>query len=291
MVSQWVADHFSPSQVAPKPVAVLVPRRAIAEGLAKYVSELRGCAVGQGVGLGMAGTAFISPQSMIVFMTYGFFKGLCTDDPSFSKWSSVVLDEAHERKLEADQLMVKMAAACKARSDFKAVVMSATIDPSVYVDNLKANQVPNNIAAIAVPGVTFPVDTVWYERDPWDPTQPSALSDLALETIWVYLKETAGNVLVFVSTVGAVTQLVHIVSEMMKHDMECVVLPMYAALNKAERDEATDFSDLQKNPQNQGKRMICVATNMAEAGVTIPGSQLLISDICANISHALAKTA
>lgn len=59
-------------------MAVLVPRRAIAEGLSKFVATARGSTVGEEVGIGIGGSACISPRSVIVFMTYGFFKAIST---------------------------------------------------------------------------------------------------------------------------------------------------------------------------------------------------------------------
>lgn len=84
-VPQWVYDHQSNSGASKLPVAVLVPRRAIAEGLAKFVSEARGCLLGEEVGLGMSGTAAFTKDSRIVFMTYGFFVGVTTNDHHFSR--------------------------------------------------------------------------------------------------------------------------------------------------------------------------------------------------------------
>lgn len=186
----------------------------------------------------------------------------------FCRWGAVILDEAHERKREADHLLVLMAAACKVRPNFKVVVMSATIEPSTFVDMLKGNGVPGPHPALDVEGVTFPVKDVWWEGETWDPQKDTAMTDLALECTRVYLQSKAGHVLVFVSTVGQVRQLVKDVAQMMSHDKACCVLGLYGAMNSGERAEVADFSAL---PKNKGKRMICVATNVAEAGVTIAG--------------------
>ena len=271
-VPQWVFDNYLALRERVMPVVVLVPRRAIAEGLSQYISKVRGCELGQEVGLGMGGAAFMSADSRIIFMTYGFFLGVSQGSQHFDKWGAIILDEAHERKAEADKLLPSLAAACKARPDFKAVIMSATIEPKVFIDNLKSNGVPGNVPTIDVPGVTFPVDDVWWEGDDsWDPQADGAMQDLALESIRVYLQEKTGNVLVFVSTLAAVRQLVEDLSSMMKHDPECQVMGLYAALTEDERDEVVNFTDLSKYPQNKDKRLICVSTNVAEAGVTIKG--------------------
>lgn len=187
------------------------------------------------------------------------------------RWGAVILDEAHERKKEADQLLVLMAAACKVRPKFKVVVMSATIEPSFYVNMIKGNGVPGNCPALDVEGVTFPVKDVWWEGEAWDPQADTALMDLALECSRVYLQSKTGHVLVFVSTVGQVKQMVKDVTATMAHDKSCIVLGLYGAMSGSERAEVSDFSTM---PKNKGKRMICISTNVAEAGVTIAGMDI-----------------
>lgn len=85
IVPQWVYDHQMQTGAPNLPVVVLVPRRAIAEGLARFVSEARGCLLGEEVGLGMAGTADFTTDTRIVFMTYGFFQGISSRDLRFSR--------------------------------------------------------------------------------------------------------------------------------------------------------------------------------------------------------------
>ena len=196
------------------------------------------------------------------------------------RWGAVVLDEAHERKLEADKLLVHLAAACKTRPKFKVVVMSATIDLAEYTDMIKGNGVPGPCPTIDVKGVTFPVNTIWWEGQAWEPQGNTAMTDLALESVRVYLHSKAGHLLVFVSTVHAVRRLVSDLTGMMKHDKDCVVMGLYGAMNNSEREQVADFS---KFPKNKGKRLLCVATNVAEAGITIAGMSPLLfpSLICA----------
>ena len=91
-VPQWVYDHHSGVGKAPLPVAVLVPRRAIAEGLSKHVSELRGSQLGEKAGLGIGGTVVWTAASRIVFMTYGFFMGITISDPYFSRCRHAILN-------------------------------------------------------------------------------------------------------------------------------------------------------------------------------------------------------
>ncbi|KAK9797437.1 hypothetical protein WJX73_004192 [Symbiochloris irregularis] len=269
---QWAWDHHLRSTPGQKPVAVLVPRRAIAEGLSKFVAKERGAVLGGEVGIGIGGAACFSRESKIVFMTYGFFKAISSADEHFSKWGCIILDEAHERKADADGLLPVLGRACAARKELKLVVMSATIEPQVFKDILEANGLAGGCDIIKVPGVTFPVTDVWWTAQPWLPKADGAIESLALETIRIYLLEKTGNVLVFMSTVAEVTALVDKVATQMQHDQQCCVRPMYAKLDADGKEEVTAFG----GPQNKGKRLICVSTNVAEAGVTIPGITAVI---------------
>ena len=86
------------------------------------------------------------------------------------------------------------------------------------------------------------------------------------------------------STVGGVTELVRALQLALAHDSGCSILGLYAALNDVEQAKVTGFDVSSKFPSNIGKRMICVATNMAEAGVTIPGKVLTIKKCCDGVS-------
>ena len=77
--------------------------------------------------------------------------------------------------------------------------------------------------------------------------------------------------LVFMSTAAGVNELVQAVHQALAHDATCSVLGLYADMNDDEIARVTGFHDLSKFPQNMKKRLLCVATDLAESGVTIPG--------------------
>jgi hypothetical protein len=97
-VPQWMFDNVMCSSCdvdsvsAALPVAVLVPRKAIAIGLANYISSVRKCRIGQEVGLGTGDGFVFSDETKIAFFTYGFFRAISSGDSHFSKWGCVILD-------------------------------------------------------------------------------------------------------------------------------------------------------------------------------------------------------
>ena len=107
----------------------------------------------------------------------------------------------------------------------------------------------------------------------------------------VLIQEQQGNILIFVSSVGGVTDLVRQVETYLSHDPDCKVLSLYSALDAVERTQVTAFDDFDRFPGNRGKRLICVATNIAEGGIPIPGrSYLLPSGQFSIFTRLLAKT-
>ena len=305
---QWMLDAVlsQPNdRMSQKPVAVLVPRKAIAQGLSKYISMVRGVELGQEVGLGCGDEVKLSDKTKLAFFTYGFFRAISTSDKNLSKWGCVVLDEAHERNPDADYCFTIMGRACCARPEFKAVVMSATIDVKEFADKMSLNVTGSKEAVprsplspvemrrafsweshddeveytgtkhcpvIVVPGVTFPVEDVWFSSPtPWDPAKDSAIGDLVVEVLRIFNKEKTGNLLVFLSTIRGCNDAVEATKKMLLHDKNVIVKPLYAALPMKEKERIEDFVDYRKFPNNKGKRLICYSTNVAEAGITIKG--------------------
>jgi len=271
-VPQWVFDEVFFAAGKPGRVAVLVPRRAIAEGLADYISKTRKVALGTEVGVGVSGNVQFDDSTRLLFATYGFFRAISQDDEHFSKWDAILLDEAHERNVDADFLMPLMVKATVARPDFRAVVMSATIDVEKFAGSLSANMGGVHVPSLSVEGVTFPVEDIWADSV-WDPNADGAIVNLCAFVIDVFRTEGAGNILCFLPTIAAVEEAVNSTRKSMAHDPNVVVKPLFAALAAWEKNEVEFFTDIKKYPGNEGKRLICFSTNVAEAGITIPGTE------------------
>jgi len=250
-------------------VAVLVPRKAIAEGLAKYISEVRQCELGGEVGLGTGDGCRFSDATNLCFMTYGYFLAISARDKDFGSWSAVILDEAHERNPDADKLLTQMSKACSVRPEFKAIVMSATIDVNVFARKM-IELGTNSCPVIDVPGVTYPVEV--HFCDTWDAEADNAEHALAQQVVTIFNHEEA-NVLVFLPTITMVNVAAAATFKMVGHDPNTVIKEMYATLPAKERDGVLNFG---QNPKDKGKRMICFSTNVAEAGVTIPGISAVV---------------
>ena len=81
-------------------VAITQPRRIAAISLAQRVAEERGCSLGDEVGYTIRFEDVTSHDTVIKYMTDGCLLREFLEDKELSRYSVIVLDEAHERSLD-----------------------------------------------------------------------------------------------------------------------------------------------------------------------------------------------
>jgi ATP-dependent RNA helicase DHX33 len=132
-------------------IAVTQPRRVAATSLASRVAqEQNGSSVGNLVGYSVRFDEKYSAETRIKYMTDGMIVRELLSDPLLSKYSVVIVDEAHERTLRTDLLLANLKTVLRQRrrdgrdkrgkgkeneerpGPLKVVVMSATLDAEKF---------------------------------------------------------------------------------------------------------------------------------------------------------------
>lgn len=112
----------------PKKILMLEPRRLAAVNVASRVSELLGERVGQTAGYKVFLENKTSESTRLEVMTEAILTRRLQADPSLEDASVVVLDEFHERSINADLALAFLKEAMQLRDDLFVIIMSATID-------------------------------------------------------------------------------------------------------------------------------------------------------------------
>ncbi|GMI34637.1 hypothetical protein TrCOL_g13015 [Triparma columacea] len=233
------------------------PRRVAALSVAKRVSEEFGCSLGAEVGYSIRFDDMTSPETIIKYMTDGMLMREYLADNDLKRYAALMLDEAHERTIHTDVLFGLLKDLLRRRPDLKLIVTSATLDAE------KFSKYFFDCPIFTIPGRTYPV-TVLYTKEP-----ESDYLDAALITVMqIHLSEPAGDILVFLTGQEEIDTCCETLYTRMEAlgDLapELIILPVYSALPSEMQSRIFE-------PAPPGARKCVVATNIAEASLTIDG--------------------
>ena len=233
------------------------PRRVAAMSVAQRVSEEVGCRLGEEVGYTIRFEDKTNENTKIKYMTDGIMQREILLDPELSKYSVIMLDEAHERTIATDVLFGLLKKTLKKRPDMKLIVTSATLDAEKFSTYF------NECPILTIPGRTFPVE-IMYSREP-----ESDYLDAALTTVMqIHLTEAPGDILLFLTGKEEIDTSCVILFERMKalgpSVPELMILPIYGAL-------PSEIASRIFEPAPSGSRKVVIATNIAETSITIDG--------------------
>ena len=250
-------EHMNVIDGKTKVIGCTQPRRVAATSVAKRVAEEVGCKVGDKVGYTVRFDDQTGPDTVIKYMTDGMLEREALNDPSMSKYSLIMLDEAHERTIATDVLFALLKDAAKQNPNLKVVVTSATLDSN------KFSKYFNNCPVINIPGRTFPVE-VLYTKEPEMDYLAAALDSV----MQIHISEPAGDILVFLTGQEEIDTSCEALNERMKilgdSVPELIVLPVYSALPSEMQTRIFE-------PTPPGSRKVILATNIAETSITIDG--------------------
>ena len=278
LVPPLVAVSLADRNPATGRVIVTQPRRLATRAAARRLAGLLGQEVGQDVGYAVRGEHVSRPTTRIEVVTAGLLLRRLQADPELPGTAAVVLDEVHERSLEADLLLTLLLDARALREDLVLVAMSATLDP-VRLRRLLGG--PGSPAPLVeVPGVLHPVTEHW--APPPGTTgrlgprgvPREFLAHVAATTLTA-LHEDPGDVLVFAPGAREVDDVVARLRRLLSaHDPadglgEVDVLPLHGRLPAAAQDAAL-------TPSAPGRRRVVVSTNVAESSLTVPGVRVVV---------------
>ncbi|HMV47280.1 MAG TPA: ATP-dependent helicase HrpB, partial [Blastocatellia bacterium] len=244
---------------------VLEPRRLAARMAARRVAEERGEKLGQTVGYQVRFEEVASRETRLRFLTEGVLTRRLLSDPELKNVGVVVLDEFHERHLQADLALALLRRLQNTtRPDLKLVVMSATLNAAPIAAYL------GNAPKLSSEGKRFDVA---IEHSPREDNRPLA-EQVAAAVRRLLAENPDGDVLVFLPGAAEIRRAQAACADLAdKHNL--LVLPLHGDLSAAEQDRAV-------KPASQ--RKIILSTNVAESSVTIDG-------VVAVIDSGLARVA
>jgi ATP-dependent helicase HrpB len=234
-------------------ILMLEPRRLAARAAASRMASLIGEPVGKTVGFRTRLESAVSSATRIEVVTTGLLVRRLLSDPGLSGVSAVILDEIHERSLEADlALALSLDAQALLRPDLKLIAMSATLDGARLCATLAAPLVESA-------GRMHPVEIRYAARDMADPRD---LPDAMARAIRAALADAPGDILAFLPGMGEIRR-----TQAALEGVDAAVLALHGDLPTALQDQALKPA--------AGRRVV-LATAIAETSLTVPGVRIVI---------------
>lgn len=252
-------------------IILLEPRRLAARNVAQRLAELLNEKPGETVGYRMRAQSCVGPQTRLEVVTEGVLTRMIQRDPELAGVGLVILDEFHERSLQADLALALLLDVQQGlRDDLKLLIMSATLD------NGRLQQLLPDAPMIISEGRTFPVERRY---------QPLAAHLRFDEAVAIataeLLRHESGSLLLFLPGVGEIQRVQEQLA--MRVGSDVVLCPLYGALTLAEQRQAI-------LPAPQGKRKVVLATNIAETSLTIEGIRLVVDCAQERVARYDART-
>ena len=254
-------------------IAVTQPRRIAALSVSEFIAKQLGTKYPGLVGYKMRFEDKTDATTRIKIMTDGILLQEMKLDPLLSKYSVIMVDEAHERSLNIDFVLGLLKRILKERKDFKVIVSSATMNAEAFSEYFE------NCPIVNIETVTYPVTIVY------DPPKISATtiteqgSECLLEKICSTVERVLNNnedggILIFLPGEKIIKDCLFRLDHS-KFARKIYTLPLYGRLAKEEQERVFE-------PAPFGKKKVIISTNIAETSVTI-------SDITTVIDSGLSK--
>ena len=237
-------------------ILVLQPRRIAARMSAARVAQELGERLGERIGFQVRMQERVSPRTRVRFITEGLLVRRLVEDPKLNGIGAVVLDEFHERSLQADLCLALLRRLRRThRPDLRLVVMSATLNSGPISAFLDAS-------TIEVPGRLFKVEIEHAGGADKRPLEQRVRSCVA----GALRQGLRGDVLVFLPGAAEIRRAQRACAELCaRANMELATL--HGDLPPDEQDRAV-------TPGSRPK--LILATNVAETSLTLEGVDTVV---------------
>ncbi|KAL0485725.1 DHX35 [Acrasis kona] len=238
-----------------KCIACTQPRRVSAVTVAQRVCQERGSTLGDLVGYTIQFDNCCSEQvTRIKYLTDGMLIREMMLDPLLSRYSIIMIDEAHERTIYTDLVLGLIKKILKVRKDLGVIISSATVDAEMFQRFFDG---PQECSILSVQGRCHPVTLHYASQPVKNYIQESA--SLCVDLI--QNQRVKGDILVFLSGQDEIEQFMSLIE--LEH---VLVLALHAGLSMERQLQA-----LTPNQDTKITNKIIASTNIAETSVTVPG--------------------
>jgi pre-mRNA-splicing factor ATP-dependent RNA helicase DHX15/PRP43 len=234
--------------------------------VAQRVANEMDVQLGEEVGYSIRFDDKTSEKTILKYMTDGMLLREAMNDHDLKRYSTIILDEAHERTLATDILMGLLKEVILRRPDLKIVIMSATLDAQKFQTYF------NNAPLLAVPGRTHPVEIFYTQEAERDYVEAAVRTVLQ-----IHATEPEGDILLFLTGEEEIEDAIKKIgaeADELIREADAGPLKLYPLYGSLPPHQQQRIFEKAPPPLKQGGRpgrKCIVSTNIAETSLTIDG--------------------
>ena len=260
-------------------IAITLPKQLIAKSAATYAASTLDVKLGEQVGYKYKGSPkeANSDITKLLYASDGTIVQKLLKDPLLMSFNAVIVDELHEHKIQIDMLLYLLRETLRKRPDFKIVLMSATVDESMFknyfseftfkVVNLEAEKF-------------YSVESIFLQKTlDYDNTMKECFSTLLniLKNDDVN-KEGAHDIIIFVASSSDGFKLCKLLHDLKQCKISCTnktfCVEVYSGMDP-NKEILAQHKYLYKEKGNYNRKVV-IGTNVMESSLTIDGVKYVI---------------
>ncbi|MDC7224190.1 MAG: ATP-dependent RNA helicase, partial [Spirochaetales bacterium] len=247
-------------------IGITQPRRIATLSVSDYISQQLGVPIPGFIGYKMRFEDKTTAETRLKIMTDGTLLQEMKTDPLLSKYSVLLVDEAHERSLNIDFILGLLKNILKERPEFKVIISSATLNTEAF------SRYYSNARIVSIDTPVYPVQ-VYYDPPYKENDDDALVEKIASLVERIVGDRRKGDILIFLAGEKVIKDTcAALMSSAVRRRLH--VVPLYGRLGKDEQEKVFD-----KTPF--GKTKVVISTNIAETSVTIDGITTVIdSGLC-----------
>lgn len=211
-----------------------------------------------------------TPETRIKIMTDGILLQEIKDDHLMSRYSVLMVDEAHERSLNIDFILGLVKEVISERKDLKVIISSATINTKTFSEFFDGAPI------ISIDSKPYPVDVQYIPALLTRDNEEEYYQKIVDICRKAHEDENGGDVLVFLPGEAEIKAcMTALYLSPIASNLE--LYPLYGRLSKEEQEEVF-------TPTSPGKTKVVVSTNIAETSITIDGIRTVIDSGMAKVN-------
>jgi len=257
-----------------------LPKKLITKATADFSAKTLDVELGEYVGYQYRGETVKSKDTKLLYSTDGSIVAMLKSDATIKEIDILIIDEAHERKVQIDLLLYLVKNAIKLRKErnmkaLKLVIMSATINENIFSSYFRDFEYKSLYLA-GTPN--YPIETIYLETplnikiNQYLEEGKNVIQNIVKKINSKDKKFPEGDILFFVCTISECNEMTFKISELIK---DAFVMAVYSGFDKELEPYLSDpekYKELNKN----FNRRIFISTNVAESSLTISGIRYVI---------------